>query len=229
MSIKLSPATTARLALTSYLTSLERRPVLTKSVTSGTLYLLSELVSTQLARPASTRNASPSRTKRTNISPVAFLKRYQQALKLAAYGFFVGAPLDHFLYGLLARIFAGRTSRRARIAEVVTANVAILPVQNAVYLAALSVIGGAKSARQVLAEVKGPFLEVMQLTVVVSTLSLAFAQRFVPPQALVPFLTLIAASVDTAVNVQAKKRALAAEERRRAAARETDPEEGGEE
>ncbi|BGP41180.1 hypothetical protein JCM10449v2_005154 [Rhodotorula kratochvilovae] len=179
--------------------------------------LLSELISTQLARRTSAQHASSSAfpSKLPNLSPIAIVKRYRQALKLAAYGFFVGAPLDHFLYGLLARAFAGRTSRHARVAEVATATVAILPVQNAVYLAALSIIGGAKSAKQVLAEVKGPFLGVMQLTAVVSTLSLAFAQRFVPPQALVPFLTLIAASVDTAVNVQAKKRAFAPEERRR--------------
>lgn len=45
----------------------------------------------------------------------------------------IAAPLDHALYELLARVFRGRTSLRARIAEVVAALAIILPIQNTVY------------------------------------------------------------------------------------------------
>ncbi|GAA6008797.1 uncharacterized protein JCM10292_004674 [Rhodotorula paludigena] len=211
-STKLSPAATAQLALTSYLGALERRPVATKSATSGLLYLVSEIVSTQLAKPKAGRQYAAAGGKEANgrLSLLRVLQQSKPALKLAAYGALIAAPLDHVLYSLLARAFAGRTSRRARVGEVVAANALILPVQNAVYLAALSVLGGARSARQVVSAVRSQFLSVMQMTVVVSTLSLVAAQRWLPPMAWTPFFSLVAAAVDTAINVQAKRRELAA-------------------
>lgn len=45
----------------------------------------------------------------------------------------IAAPLDHGLYGLLARLFRGHASRRTRIAEILVAIGVILPIQNAVY------------------------------------------------------------------------------------------------
>ncbi|GJN89974.1 hypothetical protein Rhopal_002963-T1 [Rhodotorula paludigena] len=212
-STKLSPAATAQLALTSYLGALERRPVATKSATSGLLYLVSEIVSTQLAKPTAGRQyaaAAGGKEAKERLSPLRVLQQSKPALKLAGYGALIAAPLDHVLYSLLARAFAGRTSRRARVGEVVAANALILPVQNAVYLAALSVLGGARSARQVVSAVRSQFLSVMQMTVVVSTLSLVAAQRWLPPMAWTPFFSLVAAAVDTAINVQAKRRELAA-------------------
>ncbi|GAA6022706.1 hypothetical protein JCM10207_008072 [Rhodosporidiobolus poonsookiae] len=232
--LKLDAAASLRIAAASYLAALDRRPVLTKSCTSGTLYLISELVSTAVAARGLTaqeraaqnaeRGAGPGKAGALNVK--ALLRRYGQALKLAGYGFFVAAPLDHFLYSLLARIFAGRTSRKARILEVVSANAVILPIQNAVYLAVLSIIGGARSVSQVVQDVRAGFLDVMKFTVVVSTLSLTFAQRFLPPIVWTPFFSLVGASMDTVINVQEKQRALAVQ-RKKALKDEVEKETGG--
>lgn len=52
-----------------------------------------------------------------------------RALKMALYGFLVSAPLGHFLVGTLQKAFAGRTDTRAKIAQIVTSNLLISPVQ----------------------------------------------------------------------------------------------------
>ncbi|GAA5919705.1 hypothetical protein JCM6882_008437, partial [Rhodosporidiobolus microsporus] len=141
--------------------------------------------------------------------------------------FFVAAPLDHFLYLLLERAFAkGPPSRTTRVLEIVASNTLILPIQNAVYLAVLSVLGGARSVGRVWGEVRASFLEVMRLTVVTSTLALVFAQRFLPPYIWTPFFSLCAATVDTLINVQEKKKA-AVEERKRRAKEEAEAQLGG--
>ncbi|GAA5848839.1 hypothetical protein JCM8547_006363 [Rhodosporidiobolus lusitaniae] len=215
------PGAAARIALASYLACLDRSPVATKACTSGFLYLVSELVSSAVA----SRSLPPSLRVKKNVqgvrskedkgySPLALLKRYQQALKLAAYGFFVAAPLDHYLYCIHERVFAGRTGKKARILEVVAANTLILPIQNAIYLAVLSVLGGARSLSAIGREVKAGFVEVMKLTVVISTGSLVVAQRFLPPSAWTPFFSLIAATLDTYINIQEKKRAAVEAEKR---------------
>jgi hypothetical protein len=55
----------------------------------------------------------------------------------------------------------------------------------------------------------------LQLTAVISTLSLLFAQRFLPQNLWTPVFSLIAAVTDTTINVGEKKRAIMEEERRR--------------
>ncbi|BGP17386.1 hypothetical protein JCM10213v2_005404 [Rhodosporidiobolus nylandii] len=191
--------------------------VLTKSCTSGTLYLLSELVSSSLiARSLTPEERARERVEKPQEGQLqAVLRQYAGAAKLAGYGALVAAPLDHFLYTLLSRAFVGRSGKRWKLAEVVAANALIVPVQNAVYLAVLSVIGGARSARQVLNDVKAGFADVTKITVVVSTLALSCAQRFLPPAAWTPFFSLVGATVDTFINVQEKRRALG-EQRKRA-------------
>ncbi|GAA5983792.1 hypothetical protein JCM10908_005929 [Rhodotorula pacifica] len=123
----------------------------------------------------------------------------------------IAAPLDHALYELLGTVFAGKTSRRARLGELLVANGLILPIQNAVYLAALSVLNGARTIRQVATEVRAQLLEIMQLTAVVQTVALLVAQRFLPPAVWTPFFASVAAVVDTVINVQAKSRAISEE------------------
>ncbi|GAA6044064.1 hypothetical protein JCM8097_005011 [Rhodosporidiobolus ruineniae] len=212
--LKVNPGAQTRIALASYLAALDRRPILTKSCTSGSLYLISELVSSAVAAkslpPSARAKLNPEGAVGSGKGEVSVRQLWSQfgpAVKLAAYGFFVAAPLDHHLYELLGRVFAGRTSEKARVLEVVASNTVILPIQNAVYLAVLSVIGGARSAKQVFAEVKTGFLEVMRFTVVVATLALVFAQRFLPASSWTVFFSIVGASMDTVINVQEKRRA----------------------
>jgi len=52
-----------------------------------------------------------------------------KAVKMAIYGFLVSAPLSHFLIGVLQKTFAGQTSTRAKIAQILASNLLISPIQ----------------------------------------------------------------------------------------------------
>ncbi|GAA5827329.1 hypothetical protein JCM11251_003767 [Rhodosporidiobolus azoricus] len=239
--VKLNPQASLHIALASYLSSLSSRPILTKSCTSGALYLISELVSSAVAfrsLPATERaKVNAERQVKDKVdgwgrkarglgvrSLLQVIKRYEAALKLAGYGFFIAAPLDHYLYLLLDKFMSRRPASQAktnRVLEIVLSNALILPIQNAVYLAVLAVLGGVRSGKKVWGEVRGSMVEVMRLTVVTSTLALLCAQRFLPPSLWTPFFSLSAATVDTFINVGEKKRAIG-EERVRQAKEEAD-------
>jgi hypothetical protein len=45
--------------------------------------------------------------------------------KMAAYGAFISAPMGHFLIYLLQKVFAGRTSLRAKILQILTSNLLV--------------------------------------------------------------------------------------------------------
>lgn len=48
---------------------------------------------------------------------------------MAAYGAFISAPLGHVLLGTLQRAFAGKTSTRAKIAQILANNLLVAPIQ----------------------------------------------------------------------------------------------------
>jgi hypothetical protein len=45
--------------------------------------------------------------------------------KMALYGMFVSAPLGHVLIGILQKIFAGRTSLKAKILQILVSNLIV--------------------------------------------------------------------------------------------------------
>ncbi|GAA5878664.1 hypothetical protein JCM5296_001710 [Sporobolomyces johnsonii] len=200
--------------LAAYLQSLATRPLLTKSLTSGSLAFLSEIVAGHLA-------GSPppplSAKERTGILPLDVLKRNHKAIKLGLYGFFISAPLGHTLLAILQRVFKGKTSARSKLAMIICSNLFISPIQQSIYIAAMAIIGGATSPAAILKAWKMSFWSVMRLTWVVSTLSMGAAQRFLAPELWVPFFSAVASVVGTFINVQAKKRALAAKAAKAAA------------
>jgi peroxisomal membrane protein 2 len=54
-----------------------------------------------------------------------------KAVKMALYGFFIAAPLGHYLVGALQKAFAGRTGTGARIGQILASNLIIAPIQTA--------------------------------------------------------------------------------------------------
>lgn len=44
---------------------------------------------------------------------------------MAAYGAFISAPMGHFLIYLLQKVFAGRTSLRAKVLQILTSNLLV--------------------------------------------------------------------------------------------------------
>jgi len=52
-----------------------------------------------------------------------------RALKIAAYGFFISAPMGHVLVGTLQKAFAGKTGSAARIGQLLANNLIVAPIQ----------------------------------------------------------------------------------------------------
>ena len=45
--------------------------------------------------------------------------------KMAVYGAFISAPLGHFLISILQRLFAGKTSLKAKILQILVSNLVV--------------------------------------------------------------------------------------------------------
>ncbi|KAK5060138.1 hypothetical protein LTR84_010022 [Exophiala bonariae] len=180
--------------LAAYLKQLQSNPLRTKMLTSGTLSALQELLASWLAHD---------RSKNGHY----FSSRIP---KMAIYGAFISAPMGHSLIGVLQWIFAGRTSLKAKVLQIIVSNLVIAPIQNSVYLTSMAVIAGARTWHQVRATVKAGFWPVMKVSWITSPIALAFAQKFLPEQTWVPFFNIVAFTIGTYINTHTKKKRLAA-------------------
>ncbi|CAL3966407.1 hypothetical protein PZA11_003069 [Diplocarpon coronariae] len=177
-----------------YLKQLQTNPLRTKMLTSGTLSGLQELLASWIAKDITKSGGY-------------FTSRVP---KMAAYGAFISAPLGHVLISILQKVFAGRTSLKAKILQILFSNLIIAPIQNSVYLISMALIAGAKTFHQVHATWKAGFYTVMKVSWVTSPLALAFAQKFLPEHTWVPFFNVVAFFIGTYVNSVTKKKRLAA-------------------
>ncbi|CAK7568182.1 MAG: hypothetical protein SEPTF4163_006165 [Sporothrix epigloea] len=180
--------------LAAYIKQLEENPLRTKMLTAGTLAGTQELLASWLAKD---------RNKHGNY----FTSRVP---KMAAYGALVSAPLGHFLIWILQKTFKGRTSLKAKIMQILVSNLIVAPIQNTVYLTAMALIAGARTYHQVRATVRVGFWKVMRVSWITSPICLAFAQKFLPENAWVPFFNLVSFIIGTYINTVTKKRRLAA-------------------
>ncbi|KAJ5674551.1 uncharacterized protein N7477_004485 [Penicillium maclennaniae] len=180
--------------LQAYLKQLQQNPLRTKMLTSGVLSGLQELLASWLAHDVGKHGHY-------------FSSRIP---KMSLYGMFIAAPLGHVLIGILQKIFAGRTSLKAKILQILVSNLIIAPIQNGVYLSSMAVIAGARTFHQVRATVKAGFMPVMKVSWVTSPLALAFAQKFLPEHTWVPFFNIIGFFIGTYVNTHTKKKRLEA-------------------
>ncbi|PQE15703.1 integral membrane protein [Rutstroemia sp. NJR-2017a BBW] len=180
--------------LSLYLRELQTNPLRTKMLTSGTLSALQEFLASWIAKDR-------------NKDGHYFTSRVP---KMAAYGAFVSAPLGHVLISILQKLFAGRTSLKAKVLQILLSNLIVAPIQNTVYLISMALIAGAKTIHQVHATWRAGFMPVMRVSWVTSPLALAFAQKFLPEHTWVPFFNIIAFTIGTYVNATTKKKRLAA-------------------
>lgn len=74
----------------------------------------------------------------------------------------------------------------------------------------MALIAGARTYHQVRATVKVGFWKVMRVSWITSPVCLAFAQKFLPEQAWVPFFNVVAFVIGTYINTVTKKKRLAA-------------------
>ncbi|TKX24861.1 SYM1-like protein 1 [Elsinoe australis] len=189
--------------LAAYLKQLQSNPLRTKMLTSASLSATQELLASWIAKDR-------------NKNGHYFTSRVP---KMAAFGAFVSAPMGHILIGILQRVFAGRTSLKAKILQILFSNLIIAPIQNTIYLASMAVIAGARRWHQVSASVRTGFWPVMKLSWISSPIALAFAQQFLPQETWVPFFNIVAFVIGTYINTYAKKKRLAALRKKAAADR----------
>jgi len=180
--------------LAAYLKQLQSNPLRTKMLTSGTLSGLQELLASWIAHDK-------------NKHGHYFTSRVP---KMSLYGAFISAPLGHVLISILQKIFAGRTSLKAKILQILASNLIISPIQNTVYLIFMAIIAGARTFHQVRATVRAGFWPVMKVSWITSPICLAFAQKFLPQETWVPFFNVVAFVIGTYINSHTKKKRLAA-------------------
>ncbi|KAG0696035.1 hypothetical protein DFH29DRAFT_984768 [Suillus ampliporus] len=200
--------------LAQYLKQLATHPLRTKAMTSSTFSFLQEVIGSNVAglpMPQISKDAAPL------TKALARARIDSKAIKMAMYGFFVSAPMSHFLVGL--------QGLKARLGQLLASNLLIAPINATTFLACMAVINGAKSFSEVIRTVKGGFFSVVRVSWLVSPISLTIAQQFIPVELWVPFFNTIQFTVGTFLNIKVKKMRLAAlrkeaEERERKRARE---------
>lgn len=92
-----------------YLRQLQSNPLRTKMLTSGVLSGLQEYISSWIAHDVSKHGHYFS----------------ARVPKMLLYGMFISAPLGHFLIGILQKVFAGRTSLKAKILQILASNLIV--------------------------------------------------------------------------------------------------------
>ncbi|KAF9015516.1 hypothetical protein BDQ17DRAFT_1341210 [Cyathus striatus] len=188
--------------LVKYLAQLALHPLRTKAVTSGILCFLQEVLGSNLSH-------SPVKRPSSDAPIIAHLLARARvdlkALKMALYGFLVSAPLSHYLVGALQKAFAGKTSPRAKVAQIIANNLVVSPIQTVAFLASMAIINGSKSLEDVVKTVKAGFFSVIRISWVVSPLSLTVAQKFIPMELWVPYFNLIGFVMGTYFNMRVKQ------------------------
>ena len=92
-----------------YIEQLEKNPLRTKMLTSGSLAALQEVLASWIAKD-------------TGKHGHYFSSRVP---KMAAYGAFISAPLGHFLIKILQKLFSGRKSLKAKILQILVSNLIV--------------------------------------------------------------------------------------------------------
>ncbi|KAH7912582.1 hypothetical protein BJ138DRAFT_1004139 [Hygrophoropsis aurantiaca] len=196
--------------LAQYLVQLAAHPLRTKSLTSATFSFMQEVIGSNVAglpAPKVSKDAS------TLSKALASARIDSKALKMALYGFCVSAPLGHFLVGTLQKAFAGKVGLKYRIGQLLASNLFIAPIQASAFLSSMAIINGAKSLEEVIRTVKGGFFSVIRVSYrlqIISPMSMAIAQQFIPVELWVPFFNVIQFTLGTIFNIKVKKMRLAA-------------------
>jgi peroxisomal membrane protein 2 len=98
------------------------------SILLGTLSFLQEIIGSNVAGIPVQR---PSKNAPFLLHVLARAHINLKALKLALYGFFIAAPLNHYGVGKLQAAFAGKSGAKWRIAQILASNLLMAPIQTA--------------------------------------------------------------------------------------------------
>ncbi|KAA8915772.1 hypothetical protein TRICI_002072 [Trichomonascus ciferrii] len=163
----------------------------TKSLTTASLNAISELAASILAGEKDPKTGS------------YFSSRI---IKMALYGFFISAPLSHYLIMALQRAFRGKSGVFWKIAQIVASNLTVAPIQASCFILFMAFIAGARSTAQFVSSYKAGIWPVLRANWCVSPVSLAVAQAFLPEHTWVPFFSVITFFLGTYNNMIVKKK-----------------------
>ena len=137
----MSAAKSTHPLLLKYLTQLSHHPLRTKAITTG-IFAPNLVVLVANSLPAilcflqevlgSNLSGTPANVSKGALAIVRSLQSVHlnaKAIKMAIYGFLVSAPMSHILVGLLQKAFAGKTSPRAKVAQILANNLFVAPIQ----------------------------------------------------------------------------------------------------
>ncbi|ODQ63088.1 hypothetical protein NADFUDRAFT_84574 [Nadsonia fulvescens var. elongata DSM 6958] len=188
---------------TGYLRALDSYPVLTKAYTSAVLNAISEITASYLAGRKD-KSATSAAAKQNGLPPYLTAR----VPKMAAFGFFVSAPLSHYLVSWLQKGFKGKVGPFWKLLQILTSLVTVTPIMSTVLLASMSVVAGARSFKQVLASIKLGFFPVVKSNWLISPIAMFIAQNYLPPQLWTIFFSILAFFVSTYNNYIVKSRAI---------------------
>lgn len=175
-----------------YLNALIEHPVRTKSLTSGTLNGLAELIGGIISGQKDEESES------------YFSSR---VLKMALYGALVSGPLSHYLIDLVQKAF--RRSKKgwaSNISQIVAINLLVNPILAVTYITWMAVIAGARSIKDIRARIRASLWSVLRSQWVTSPLLIAFAQKYIPKLAWTPVFSFFAFILTTYHNTIVRKR-----------------------
>ncbi|KAF9923083.1 hypothetical protein FBU30_006798 [Linnemannia zychae] len=191
-------ASIASKLLTSYLAELAANPLRTKAITSGTLSGLQEITATKLSGMPKSKNPND-----------FILGINKRVVQMALYGLLISGPLAHTLFELVTKRFIGKEGAKWKIAQILSTQLITSPIQNATYILAMALFAGARTTGAIKGAFKSGYLPMMKTSWMISPLSMAFAQKFLPPHVWVPFFNFVAFVFGTYINTSIKRARLA--------------------
>lgn len=197
-----------------YLVYLAKYPLLTKLVTAGFFNCLNEIVATAISgdfKETTVHLFGQKITIKHVFSP--------KILQMMFYGLCIATPISHNLFGILNKVFAGQLSPLMKLAQIAASLLTVTPVLSAVYVLWLSLINGYKrqscdpkkelssAGRVVKFGLKNNFWNLYKTSATTTAISVAVAQKYLPPQLWVIFFTVVYFVVGTTQNTRFKLKA----------------------
>ena len=123
--------------------------------------------------------------------------------RMSAYGFFINAPLSHFLYELMNR-FVARFDSYQSVLQLGLSNLVILPVQTYVYIGAMGYLVNEQSYEETKKLIRKNFWPIMITSWKYFPIIQLLVFKFLPPFLWVPFFNVLALFFGIYVNLTAK-------------------------
>ena len=97
--------------------------------TTGVLFFVQEITASHLAGVPSPRPIAKSGTPQYDLeAALSRAKITPRAFAMAIYGAFISAPLNHVLVGRLQKVFAGKTTPKDRLLQILANSICIAPI-----------------------------------------------------------------------------------------------------